>query len=247
MTKAYKKLLKADLSGKILMLAVLLMAGLAIATQAQAVTYDLTTDWSDAANPHGLWSYNQGNTPLAASQDNFLFTGQKAWADNPSTTQGFIPFVFKSTTNSSPITSGKVYMHPWDPTSGLTGKGDANITWTSDIIGTAHISGSLWYAGISGRSVDYFLYVNTSQKAAGTIVDGGLYNEGNPLSFTWDGQVALGDVVKLELVRTPGQAYGNTTGVSLSINVPPVPLPPGVWLLGSGLLRLAGFRRRFKG
>ncbi len=59
-----------------------------------ATTYDLATDWSTTENPNGVWSLDQGSTPLQ-SISNFNFGGSigidvTAWAPSNSG-GGFLP------------------------------------------------------------------------------------------------------------------------------------------------------------
>jgi hypothetical protein len=59
-----------------------------------ASPYDLAADWSDAANPNGVWSYRSGSTVLPGVADWTLLTEptvQPAWAPGQT-----IPAWFKS-------------------------------------------------------------------------------------------------------------------------------------------------------
>lgn len=50
-----------------------------------------------------------------------------------------------------------------------------------------------------------------------------------------------------ELAMVYNQGDAGTTSAELTVNVSSVPIPGGIWLLGSGILGLAGFRKRFSG
>ena len=69
------------------MMIVAFAAGIAVpySLQADLVTkYNLVADWSDTANPNGVWSYNDGNGSIANHVSNYVPTNfptaQPAWA-----------------------------------------------------------------------------------------------------------------------------------------------------------------------
>jgi len=232
-------------TGKGLLLILMLLAAWSFPLVAEATLYDLTADWSDTDNPNGVWSYNKGGAPLPSVNNYFGTPGQRAWAVATSGS-GHIPVWFMPISGTN---AGDVLAHSWDPANGGA-YGEANVTWTSDTAGEAHISGGIWYTGTVGRSTDWRLYLNGVLLSSGSVLDGGPYDKNNPFDFAagsggtaaLDFVAAVGDVVMLELVRTQGDYYGNMVGVDLKINV--VPVPPSAWLLGSGLLGLAVLRRR---
>src|SRR6266545_5988916 len=69
---------------------------------ASAATYDLAADWSNAANPNGVWTYREGTNALPSVADWTPLGSpvvQPAWA--PSSAGGnFLPAWFKSTANN---------------------------------------------------------------------------------------------------------------------------------------------------
>jgi hypothetical protein len=58
---------------------------------ARAVTYDLNADWSDSANPNGVWTYREGTNALSGD----FVTAQPAWARNAVGSSNLPPW-FKS-------------------------------------------------------------------------------------------------------------------------------------------------------
>jgi hypothetical protein len=47
-----------------LLVVIAFLFGLVGSSQGQAVTYDLTADWSNTSNPNGVWSYREGVNAL---------------------------------------------------------------------------------------------------------------------------------------------------------------------------------------
>ena len=71
------------------------------------------------------------------------------------------------------------------------------------------------------------------------------YNSGqwNSFSFSWTAD--LTGSVNLSIVDLQATGIGNDFALD-DLSFQPVPIPGAVWLLGSGLIGFAGFRKRFK-
>ncbi|MCD4719835.1 MAG: VPLPA-CTERM sorting domain-containing protein [Desulfobacula sp.] len=96
--------------------------------------------------------------------------------------------------------------------------------------------------GSTASSVDFFLADFTSaDNSLDYIVD----------DWTWVDLSGLGDVIGLEFTVSSSDngAYGMNTPAYFAmddLNGSPVPVPAAVWLLGSGIAALLGFRRKIK-
>ena len=230
---------------KRIFLSLLVIAALILPGGAAATVYDLKTDWQDNHNPNGLWSYNQGNTPLPWISVFYIADNQPAysWVQWPG--YGHTPIWLKAVVDNSlglDVDLGDVAVHGTD-TYNTLGSGQGNVTWTSPVAGTATISGNVWFAGSLGRSVDWFLYQNATLLASGRVWDGDPWNRDNPFDFgTLNRTLAAGDVIWFQAQATAG-SVAHFVGVNLTIDAVPIPLPPAVWLLGSGLAGLLGLRK----
>lgn len=196
----------------------------------QPATYDITTDWSDAANPNASWTYREGNNALPHVdwwQRTFggWTTAQPGWADSEDGNDR-VPVWFKSVgteTFAPDWVAGDVTVHTNnDP--GTTGNGHANVIWTSPGTDTITISGGVWEGRNLGRGNDWFLYKNATLLTQGHIEDGDPFSRANPFLFsTGSGgaaavasiPVVAGDVIKLEFVKTT--TSGDGVGVDLTI------------------------------
>jgi hypothetical protein len=234
------------------------------ASIANAVTYDLKSDWINASNPNGSWAFYQGITLLPYQSDydkyHIYVADQQAWANaqfDPTVDYnnvGHVPVWMKASKDSvwgsgSDVLAGDIILHPSYDGSTQSPYGEGNVTWTSNLTGTATIHGNVWYTGVLDRSDDWNLYLGTTELAGGTVY----YNDGHPRSnpYTFGDfivSVNPGDVLTFTAFGTNG-GVPYFLGVNLTIDVTPaaVPLPPSLMLLGSGLLGLTGWRRIRKG
>jgi hypothetical protein len=137
-----------------------------VLAQASAVTYDLTSQWNNNANPNGTWSYRQGGT-LLPYQTSFSPLGSLAL---PGVTSGFapgnvpgnfLPLIAQATSSGGSgfnYLTGDVVFHTVDGANGNPAFGQLNIDWTAVTSGTITIAGALWYAQQSAsRSNDFSL------------------------------------------------------------------------------------------
>jgi hypothetical protein len=233
------------MSRKRLYLILLVIVVLAFPGSVGATVYDLKTDWSDTTNPNGPWTYNQGVTPLPLIADFIPGKSQPAWAWVPITSSGHTPIWLKAVENGigGDVLLGDVVVHGTDPNN-TNGSGEANVTWTSNLAGTAQISGNVWFAGGEGRSVDWYLQFNDYTLASGTVWDGDPWYRDHPFNFgTFSRTLAAGDVISFQTNASSG-SVAHFVGVNLTIDAVPVPVPPAIWLFGSGLVGLIGLRRK---
>lgn len=217
------------------------------------VVYNLAADWSDVANPNGVWSYNQGANPIPVNQSDyaphFFLSPQPAWA-LATGGLGHTPSWFKSVTTNTvdplyDLPIGRVGGHSTDGAS--LDSAPANITWTSPLSGIATVSGGTWLARNQGRSNDWRLYVNDTLVTGGSLTTGDPYDSSNPLDFAagFGGPsvlvfpVAVGDTVTFEMVKT--FIFGEFQGVDFQVSVAnaAVPEPATVTLFAFGGMGLA--------
>ncbi len=205
---------------------------------ASSAQFDLTAQWSDTANPNGPWSYNQGTTPLPA-QTSWLPGSypipQPCWAVS-ATGLGHVPVWIKqrslptgvSICGPVPVSIvdacvGDVIVHSTDGSS--VGSANANVTWTSPLVGAIDICGGVWMMRDIGRANTWRLHKNGLLISQGTVFSGDPYSRASPfpLSQGSGGSAALsglpvttGDVIRLEIVKA--SSAGDFCGVTLTIS-----------------------------
>ncbi len=206
------------------------MAGIGAASpDASAQTYDLATDWSNAANPNGAWSYREGGNLLPAVANWQLApwtTAQPGWARSGNTNIA-LPFLFKSngTENLGPHdwVAGDVVVHTIDGVNGI-GSGDARFVWTSPASGRVFLSGAVWMGREIGRANHWSIQRNASVLSEGDISDGDPFSRANPALFSagTGGTAALtnvgvsaGDLIVLQISKT--SSFGDFIGARFTI------------------------------
>ena len=223
---------------------------------AKSATFNLQADWSDINNPNGVWSYNDGGGAITNHIDNYLpgvfVNSQPAWA-NAASGSGHIVSWFKSVNDTYDWFSGDVITHTWDSANGGVSTPHSNLTWTSPSAGVIDISGAVWLARNIGRSVDWDLSLNTFTLTGGSLFDGDVFDRSSPSDFAGGTggasvltgiPVVAGDQITLSLITT--SRFGEFTGIDFNIQLTTVPVPPALWLFGSGLIGLIGVARRKK-
>jgi len=214
-----------------------------------AATYDLKNDWSNLLNPNGVWTYRQGDVVLPL-QDDYYADGsnQKAWALAQYPGMNHVPVWLKFQNDSYDFLAGDIAVHPTSHT-GSTSQDPANVIWTSPIDGTIAISGNIWWGGWEvDRSTHWELYLNDDLLNSGTVGGYDIYDRSNPMLINDSGilNVNSGDIVTLELTEINPNTWSWFTGVNLTIDAQPVPVPATIFLFGTGIAGLAGIRARRK-
>jgi len=194
-----------------------------------ATTYDLQSDWK-TINPNGTWSFLQGSTLLPYNSACGFFS--------PSCNTGnFLPIWAQIPLNATPnqpySLPGDIWTHSVDSFNGNPSLGESTLRWTAPSAGIISISGDTWYLhGLccTSRSNDFFLYLNGTLLASGTVSGSGpnYHDLNNPLTFSANSLTAQsGDIVSMVFVRSAGQAAGMEEGLNLTIteSAPGVPEP----------------------
>jgi hypothetical protein len=232
---------------------------LALASGAQAVAvYSLASDFSDAANPNGVWSFTQGVTPLP----HFLPTGGNAL--NPALTNGFwgtgsdlnvsVPFVGKTTQaggtlsgyNNGDFLSGQVIAHSANSGSSLF------VNWTAPAAGTISFSASAWYAQTPVNRVNEVYVSLQGTPLSGPTTINNTSSETNRVLFAGTGlAVAPGDVLSFEIRKQAAQTFGSITGLDETVTFTATAVPEsatmGLMLVGLAGVTAAARRRAVAG
>lgn len=187
---------------------------------ASATSHDLAADWSDAANPNGVWSYRSGSTVLPGVGDWTLLTEptvQPAWAPGQT-----IPAWFKSVADNPEgmdFLTGDVVVH-----SAGAAELSANVTWTSPVDSFIVIRGAAWMVRELGRSNNWILLRNGVVISDGSLFSGDPYSRASPFDFAEGAAgaaalqripVLVDDSIELRIEQTSGS--GDFVAVRLEI------------------------------
>lgn len=221
-----------------------------LAAVAFAGVYHLGSDFSTTQNPNGVWSYNQGGTPISMQMDGsgiglsyLVGWGYDSGMDSSITQVTAAPDPFWHD-----LQAGDVVVH-----TASYGGGDMSITWTSPGVGKIDVAGSAWDAYFDpGRDSSWRLFVGGTLVAERDTIYG-TYRTDTTASFANNllgGQqltgisVVAGDVLEFLPVKTPTSPYGHFMGVDLNVDFTPIPEPASfAAVAGIGLLAFAAARR----
>jgi len=213
----------------------LLLLGLCAPVAPAQVTSSLRGDWSDTANPNGVWAYRQGDAALNTGTWNSDFTPQLAWT-------GTFPTVWlrAQSTVSFDVQIGDVVTHTAN---------SANVRWTSPGDGVVDVAGGAWMLRDIGRSNDWSLLKNGVPLSSGSLFSGDPYDRAHPFDLDAGSggaleaiPVSVGDQFDFYLVQT--SASGDYVGVDLTYSLTPVPEPGGILVVLALVGATAGGLRR---
>jgi len=244
-----------------LAVACLAIGSLVGSAASQAATYNLATDYSNTANPNGVWSYLYDGNPLThqaspTANGNPLIPAIPAggyFSTGPDLNSN-TPDVLKAAVNGSSagetdldFLAGDIVVHSPNVASKAL-----SIVWTAPSAGTiSNLSLALWYAhstvsrsndvtfSVAGVNQNTFTTSPTNdfnRNAPGTLT-GGIFN------------VNAGDLVTLSFLQSAGQSFGSLTGVAESFDFAPVvvaatPLPAALPFFAASLAGLGWFGHR---
>ena len=214
-----------------------------------ATAYDLKTEWSDAANPNGVWTYREGANalPHVASWQSTLggwSVAQPGWAKSENGSDR-LPFWFNSNgseTFAHDFLAGDIVVHTTDPANGV-GSGVANVIWTSPDAGTASITGGVWMGRDIGRANDWQILKNGAPLTGGSIFSGDAFSRATPFLLTAGSggasavtniPIAVGDTLELRFTLAGTSGSGDFVGTNFTVNtVVPEPGIMAIALIGA--------------
>jgi PEP-CTERM motif len=235
----------------------LMAASIAFAAPAGATTYNVASDWSDAANPNGTWSYGPGlihfAQPTVANALNGAaangYWGTVADFNSPN-------FILRTTSSGSSIGGGS---NDGDWLAGdvlVHGPNDGSfiaVNWTAPGAGMISFSSALWYAHSPvNRSQDISAFLGATSLGSVSVFNG--ITRISPLTSISGSALAVasGDVLSFRFAKSNGQPFGSLTGFDATVDFSATPLPavpePASWALmiaGFGFVGSA-MRRRSK-
>jgi hypothetical protein len=195
---------------------------------ANADVFDLKSDFSNAVNPNGVWSFTQGFSVLThypqPGDGNALNTAAANgfWGVGPSFNSN-VPFVLQVTQDGSAVPGltdddfllDDVIVH--SSNAGL----ELFINWTAPSDGSVdNYSGSIWYAHSNVTRInDFAVQLNGGAALnSGTVTNG--QGKSNAVGFNDAGalSVSAGDVLSISLFRDTGQPFGSLAGVDFTVN-----------------------------
>ena len=233
---------------------------LAASVSANAVTYDLTSDFSNTANPNGDWSLIYSGSPLpyqSSAQSNgnpYLPAIPAAGYFSVGNDLNAPPFVNMAAVNGSSAAltnndflAGDIIVHA--PNNGAA----VSVVWTAPTAGIiSDLFAAVWYAHSSvTRSNEVELVLVATQLAAWTVSTSSNPDRSSPGTYQPGGtfNVSAGDMLILNFTKTAGQTFGSLKGVQENFTFTPgsaVPLPAALPLFagGLGVMGLLGWRRK---
>ena len=242
---------------KLALTSALMAAAIAFTSPAQATIYNLTSDWSDASNPNGVWSYGSGLIHFVQPTVANALNGAAANGYWGTAADFNSPNFMLRTTSSGSITgggysdndflAGDVIVH--GPNDGSF----VSINWTAPGAGSISFSSALWYAHSPvTRSQDISAFLGATSLGGVSIFNG--VTRGAPITSLTGSSLAVasGDILSFRFPKSAGQQFGSLTGIDATVDFSPSSIgavpEPASWammIIGFGAVGSA-MRRRSK-
>ena len=204
------------------------LAALALlAPLAVAQTFNLTSDFSQTANPNWTWSFERGSTPLqkfTSSLSNPLNNAALNGYWGTSASSNYETSVLKVTGDgtaagqtTNDFLAGDVIAH------GTNGAGEELfIKWGGNVAGTVTATGKVWYAHSTINRIGRYRFTHgAAVLSSGDVAIAN--NRSSPISFSTGGAVTLapGESLRLSIGHAAGQPFSCLMGVDLTVTFTP--------------------------
>ncbi|MES2195761.1 MAG: PEPxxWA-CTERM sorting domain-containing protein [Pseudomonadota bacterium] len=242
-----------------LALAAIFMAFAAPST-GHAVTYNLSTDWSNSANPNGVWSYvygggtlvphqpaasANGNPLVPATAGGYFSTGSDLNQNTPDVLRAAVNGSAAGGTNSDFLV-GDIVIHSVNDGSTLS------IRWTAPSSGQIDVDALVWYAhsSVARSNTVSLLLDGVSLSGPATVSNTSYKNRDEGVAFGDNRSVDAGDILELVFAKSAGQQFGSLNGLSFEVDFTPtiaaVPEPSSwaMMILGFAGVGFMAHRRR---
>jgi len=209
---------------------------------ARAATYDISTDFSTASNPNGVWTYGYSTTLGGALipyvQSTTTIDGIQIWRN----LIGTEPVDFNNPTNGDVVTCGSCLALPAHTAAFHPGpNGEFSVyRFTTQIPGTYVLDAT--FGGLDHGGTDVYILDN------GTVIYSTDIILGSSINHNESRTLLLGETIDFAVgVGTDGSFLFDSTSINGSLTLSAVPEPEIYGLLTAGL-GLIGFvaRRRKK-
>lgn len=220
----------------VVLFSVLLLCSIGVSDATAIMIYDLADDWSTATNNPAPWSYGKYASELNPDTFSLLtehryILGLSEWYNGPDD-----PNIIKNIT-SADVSAYTIAFHADNVTFGPY-LGPAVARWTAPSAGTFQVDAMFATVQAVNSAPNAYVYDGTNLNDLGSVPAFGIGTVEYHQTLT----VAAGQMI--DFVVWGADAYNKTTEVSATINL--VPEPATILLLGSGLVGLVGFKKRFR-